>query len=82
MVFLKKAVQSDVPLLAKMNRGLIEDEQADNPITDAELEARMSGFLDGPYDAFIIEFENHAAGRKFWKSLGFKQKSIQMRYTD
>ncbi|MEK0313830.1 GNAT family N-acetyltransferase [Cohnella sp. 56] len=42
----KSASSADLKLLAAMNRELIEDEGSANPMTDAELEARMSGWLD------------------------------------
>lgn len=42
----KAASTADVALLAAMNRELIEDEGSANPMTDAELEERMRGWLD------------------------------------
>ena len=47
------AMESDVPWLAKMNLQLIHDEGHRNKMTLAELEQRMSGFLQKEYDAVI-----------------------------
>ena len=47
------ATESDVPWLAKMNQQLIQDEGHRNKMTLAELEQRMSDFLQKEYDAVI-----------------------------
>ena len=47
------ATESDVPWLAKMNQQLIRDEGHRNKMTLAELEQRMSNFLQTEYDAVI-----------------------------
>ena len=47
------ATESDVPWLAKMNQRLIQDEGHRNKMTLAELEQRMSDFLQKEYDAVI-----------------------------
>ena len=44
------ATEADLPLLAEMNRRLIEDEGSENPMTVAELQQRMRawcGRMDG-----------------------------------
>ncbi len=134
MVLLKRASETDIPLLTRMNRNLIEDENAGNSMTENELRTRMRGFIDGPYDAYLILDEkrpagyilvrtdttplylrhfyverhyrrrgigtaaftrlrsilktdaidvdvlvHNAAARAFWKNLGFRSESIQMR---
>ncbi len=53
------ATQADAPLLAELNRQLIEDEKHRNPMSLAELEQRMWGWLQGEYEAVIFE-ENGA----------------------
>ncbi|MHC4242312.1 MAG: GNAT family N-acetyltransferase [Planctomycetota bacterium] len=47
------ATESNIPWLAKMNLQLIQDEGHRNKMTLAELEQRMSGFLQKEYDAVI-----------------------------
>ena len=47
------AAESDVPWLAKMNQQLIQDEGHRNKMTLAELEQRMSDFLQKEYDTVI-----------------------------
>ena len=45
----------DVPLLAELNRQLIEDERAANAMSLAELEARMRAWLEGEYRAALFD---------------------------
>jgi ribosomal protein S18 acetylase RimI-like enzyme len=48
----------DVPLLARLNRQLVEDEGHRNRLqTDSWLEKRMRGFLTGEYRAVLFEAE-------------------------
>ena len=55
------ATIDDVPLLARMNRELVEDEQHRNRFrSDAWLEKRMSSFLAGDYTAVIFELDGEA----------------------
>jgi GNAT superfamily N-acetyltransferase len=42
----RQATLDDVALLARMNRGLIDDERARNPMNLAQLEERMCGWLE------------------------------------
>jgi len=42
---LRKAQETDLPLLARMNKHLIEDEGSPNPMDLAQLEERMRGWL-------------------------------------
>ena len=44
----------DIPLLARMNKRLIEDEGSDNPMTVPELEERMLGFLGSEYHGYFF----------------------------
>lgn len=52
---LREAEAGDLPLLARWNRELIEDERADHLLTLAQLEARLRGWLAGEYRALIFE---------------------------
>jgi ribosomal protein S18 acetylase RimI-like enzyme len=50
------AKMADVPLLAGMNRQLVEDERHRNRFkSDQWFEERMAGFLSGTYDAVLFE---------------------------
>jgi ribosomal protein S18 acetylase RimI-like enzyme len=49
------ATVNDAPLLARLNKDLIEDEGHANPMTVAELESRMRGWLAGEYHAVLFE---------------------------
>ena len=53
-VELRRATLADAPLLATMNRQLIEDERSRNPMSHAELAARMRGWLAGDWTAVLI----------------------------
>jgi GNAT superfamily N-acetyltransferase len=56
------ATRDDAPLLASLNQQLIQDEGHANPMTLAELERRMAGWLDGDYQAVLFSHQGHAAG--------------------
>lgn len=51
---LRRATLADAPLLATMNRQLIADERSRNPMSPAELEARMRGWLAADWTAVLI----------------------------
>lgn len=67
---LRAATEADVPLLARWNRELIEDEGADNLTSPAELEARMRAWLAGDYRAVIFEA---------WRALGLREHATRFR---
>ena len=51
-----QATTADLPLLAKLNKQLIEDEGHRNPMTVAELETRMRNWLEsGIYEAWLFK---------------------------
>ena len=50
----RRAAGEDVPLLAELNRQLIEDEGHANAMSDIELENRMRAWLVRPYTAVIF----------------------------
>lgn len=55
------ATPEDVPLLAAMNRQLVEDEQHRNRFqSDAWFEERMRTFLAGKYKAVLFEIDHQA----------------------
>lgn len=51
----RRATESDCPLLAELNHQLIRDEGHRNPMSVAELDARMRDFLSRDYTAVIFE---------------------------
>ena len=58
----RRADLSDSHLLAQLNHQLIRDEGHRNPMSLAELEARMKGWLDGQYEAHIFSVEAETVG--------------------
>lgn len=51
-----QATTGDLPLLAKLNQQLIEDEGHRNPMTLTELETRMRNWLEsGVYEAWLFK---------------------------
>ncbi|MCB0015402.1 MAG: hypothetical protein KDE34_25980, partial [Anaerolineales bacterium] len=57
---------ADIPLLAAMNQQLIRAEGHRNPMTLAQLEERMAGFLAGAYQAAIFVAEG-PVGYALWR---------------
>jgi GNAT superfamily N-acetyltransferase len=58
----RRASASDVPLLARMNRQLIEDEASRNSMTLSELQERMARWIDGDWDAVVFEQNREPVG--------------------
>ena len=52
---LREATAADLPLLAELNWQLIRDQQSSNPMSVAELEERMRGWLASEYRAVVFE---------------------------
>jgi predicted acetyltransferase len=62
------ATQDDAGELAKMNRQLIADEGHRNPMTDAQLEERMRGWIkSGEYEAAVFEEGGQTTGYALWR---------------
>lgn len=55
---LREATADDLSLLAELNRQLIQDQRASNPMSVAELEARMRGWLVAEYRAVVFEIDS------------------------
>ncbi len=65
---LRAATGDDLPLIARMNRALIEDEGHRNPMTLGELEERARGFLAAPdWRIELIELDGRIAGFATWR---------------
>jgi GNAT superfamily N-acetyltransferase len=57
-LIMRPAVEADVPMLAALNKRLIEDEGSRNPMTMAELQQRMRAWLSGDWQVRLFEGEN------------------------
>jgi len=62
MLSLRTVTDSDIEMLAKMNRQLIEDEGHRNPMTIPELEVRMRGWLQSGWNADLFVRADPRAG--------------------
>jgi GNAT superfamily N-acetyltransferase len=58
----RPATPADAATLAAMNHQLIRDEGHRNPMTVAQLEARMAGWLGGEYQAVVFEDAGEPVG--------------------
>lgn len=58
----RRARKADAAVLAEMNGHLIRDEGHRNRMNRAELEARISQWLDGEYEAILFEEREQAVG--------------------
>ncbi len=54
MIEIKKCILEDAALLAEMNKQLIEDEKAGNPMDISQLKSRMIDFLQNGCKAYLI----------------------------
>jgi GNAT superfamily N-acetyltransferase len=63
----RAATSADVPMLARMNQQLIEDEGHRNPMRLSELETRMRSMLDGDYTATLFEQGEHVVAYALWR---------------
>jgi ribosomal protein S18 acetylase RimI-like enzyme len=59
---LVSATESDLASLAQMNKGLIDDEGSQNPMTIYELEKRMRGWLISDWNIDVIYKNSEIAG--------------------
>ena len=57
----------NIGLLAQMNHDLIRDEGHCNPMTLAELEERMAGWLQGEYEAVLFEEDGAPIGYALYR---------------
>lgn len=65
----RPAAAGDWPVLARMNRHLIEDEGSENAMSLAELQARMEGWrARGDYEVDVIERDGVPAGYAVWQA--------------
>ena len=89
---LREATAEDFPLLAELNRQLIQDQRASNPMSVAELEARMRGWLAAEYRAVVFEIDSQPVAyglfrpneggihlRQFFVARAFRRQGIGRR---
>ena len=60
--FVRKAGEADLPLLARLNRALIEDEGSRNPMMLEELQQRMGGLLKDGWQIDLFCRESDVLG--------------------
>jgi GNAT superfamily N-acetyltransferase len=58
---------ADVPIVARMNQQLIEDEGHRNPMNLAELESRMRSMIEGDYTATLFEWHGRLVAYALWR---------------
>jgi GNAT superfamily N-acetyltransferase len=63
----RRATLTDAALLATMNQRLIRDEGHRNPMTIAELQARIENWLRGDYEAFVFEDADGPTGYALYR---------------
>ena len=89
---LREATTEDLPLLAELNRQLIQDQQFPNPMSVAELEERMRGWLVAEYRAALFEIDSQPVAyglfrpddgdirlRQFFVARAFRRQGIGRR---
>ena len=62
MLDIHAATETDLPTLARMNKCLIEDEGSRNPMSIAELQNRMGGWLRGEWRVELFTEGDTAVG--------------------
>ena len=67
---IERATVGDAPLLAPLNKRLIEDEGHPNPITVPELAGRMAGWLAGEYTAYLVREDDAIAAYALYRDDG------------
>jgi GNAT superfamily N-acetyltransferase len=85
----RRATVADAPALAAMNWQLIRDEGHRNPMTVAELTARMAGWLGAEYEATLFEDGGQVVGyalyrretehtyvRQFFVQPGYRRRGV------
>lgn len=66
-VTFRAGTPGDCPLLAALNRQLIQDEGHRNRMTEPELEQRMRDWLAGEYRALLFEREGEVVAYALWR---------------
>ncbi|MCK5364570.1 MAG: GNAT family N-acetyltransferase, partial [Gammaproteobacteria bacterium] len=64
----RTASEGDLPLLAELNQQLIHDEGYANPMSVAELENRMRGWLIRAYTAVMFLNDGNVVGYALYRN--------------
>lgn len=76
----RKATLDDVPLLAKLNRMLTEDEDHRNQHkSEVWFEERMEKFLKGDYEAVLFEIEGDVAAYALYRNHPEHEDTVYLR---
>ncbi len=67
---IRGATETDIPLLARMNKHLIEDEGSRNPMSVPELEQRLRGWLDSGWKADLFVNGDAVVGYALYQERG------------
>ncbi len=73
----RHACVNDIPILARMNQHLIEDEMSRNPMSLSELESRMTGWINGDWQAKVIERDNEPVGYILFQFRSDEYRTLQ-----
>jgi predicted acetyltransferase len=76
-VIYRFAEHRDLALLARLNRQLIHDERADNPMTLIQLEERMRRWLASQYRAVLFEEGSQMVGYALFRS---DEEGVRLRH--
>ena len=76
----RQATQEDVPLLARLNKELTEDEGHRNRVRSLDWFAeRMRGFMQGAYTAVVFEQEGEAAAYALYGNVADRAQTVYLR---
>jgi ribosomal protein S18 acetylase RimI-like enzyme len=78
MLTLRRATLNDLPLLAQMNKRLIEDEGSANPMSMLQLETRMRGWLSSDWHIDLFEQASAVIGYAIYR---FQRNEVDTKET-
>jgi ribosomal protein S18 acetylase RimI-like enzyme len=67
---IRPATQTDVGMLAVLNKRLIEDEKYPNPMNKAQLAERMSGWLEEEYRGYLAVIDDRVVAYCLYRNDG------------
>jgi ribosomal protein S18 acetylase RimI-like enzyme len=69
-MIISQATLDDIDSLAILNKFLIEDEKHPNPMNIEQLAQRMSGWLQGEYQSYLVKVEGRIAAYCLYRDDG------------
>ena len=69
-MIISQATLDDIDSLAILNKFLIEDEKHPNPMNTEQLTQRMSGWLQGEYDSYLVKIDDRIAAYCLYRDDG------------